>query len=68
MARHQVERIRHETRRHTLTVETAAKLTPNMLRISFLADDLRDFVSLSAGDRVKLFFPVERRARLHARL
>ncbi len=59
MARHQVERIRHETRRRTLTVETAAKLTPNMLRISFLADDLRDFVSLSADDHVKLFFPVE---------
>ena len=59
MARHQIERIRHETRRRTLTVETAAKLTPNMLRISFLADDLRDFVSLSADDHVKLFFPVE---------
>ena len=28
MGRHQVERIRHETRRRTLNVETAVKLTP----------------------------------------
>ena len=59
MVRHKVERIRHETRRRTLTVETAVKLTPNMLRISFTADDLHDFVSLSADDHIKLFFPVE---------
>ena len=59
MVQHQVERIRHETRRRTLTVETAVKLTPNMLRISFMADDLGDFVSVSPDDHVKLFFPVE---------
>ena len=59
MVRHQVERIRHETRRRTLIVETAVNLTPNMLRISFTADDLHDFVSLSADDHIKLFFPVE---------
>ena len=59
MALHRIERIRHNTRRRTLTVGTAVKLTPNMLRINFISDDLQDFVSLSADDHVKLFFPVE---------
>jgi NADPH-dependent ferric siderophore reductase len=59
MVRHQIERIRHETRRRTLTVQTVVKLTPHMLRIGFTSDDLQDFVSLSADDHVKLFFPAE---------
>ena len=59
MGSHQIKRIRHDTRRRTLTVETAVKLTPNMLRIIFTADDLHDFVSLSADDHIKLFFPVD---------
>ena len=46
MVRHQIERIRHETRRRTLTVQTVVKLTPHMLRIGFTSDDLQDFVSL----------------------
>ena len=56
MARHQIERVRHDTRRRTLTVETVTKLTPQMLRIGFTGDDLHDFVSLSADDHIKLFF------------
>ena len=58
MVRHQIERIRHETRRRTLTVQTVERLTPHMLRIGFTSDDLHDFVSLSADDHIKLFFPV----------
>ncbi len=59
MARHGIERVRHETRRRTLTVESTVRLTPNMLRISFTTEDLGDFVSLSADDHVKLFVPVD---------
>jgi NADPH-dependent ferric siderophore reductase len=57
MAPHHIERIRHETRRRSLTVETIDRLTPRMLRISFTATDLNDFVSASADDHIKLFFP-----------
>ncbi len=56
MARHQIERIRHETRRRTLTVETITRLTPHMLRIGFVAEAMQEFVSLSPDDHVKLFF------------
>ncbi len=56
MARHRIERIRHETRRRMLTVEKIDRLTPRMLRIHFSADDLKDFVSASADDHIKLFF------------
>lgn len=59
MAWHQIERILYAMRRRTLTVKTVVKLTPNMMRISFTADDLYDFVSLSADDHIKLFFPVD---------
>ncbi|WP_174292763.1 siderophore-interacting protein [Sphingomonas bacterium] len=57
LARHRIERVRHDTRRRTLTVDTVTRLTPHMLRIGFTGD-LADFVSLSADDHVKLFFPV----------
>ena len=56
--RHKIERVRHDTRRRILTVETVVSLTPHMLRIGFKGD-LGDFVSLSADDHVKLFLPVE---------
>ncbi len=59
MTRHRIERVRHDTRRRTLTVDSVAKLTPHMLRIGFTAADLHDFVSLSADDHIKLFFPGE---------
>lgn len=56
MERHRIERIRHVTRRRILTVETIDRLTPRMLRISFTTTDLKDFVSASADDHIKLFF------------
>lgn len=59
MARHQVTRIRHETRRRTLTVETVEQLTPRMRRIALRSPELHDFVSAAADDHIKLFFSAE---------
>jgi NADPH-dependent ferric siderophore reductase len=56
LARHQTIRMRHETRRRTLTVETIEQLTPLMLRIHFSSPDLDGFVSASPDDHIKLFF------------
>ena len=57
-ARHQITRVRHETRRRTLTLVTKEALTPRMLRLGFRSDDLHDFVSATPDDHVKLFFPL----------
>lgn len=59
MARHQITRVRHETRRRMLTVHTVEQLTPKMLRIGFVSADLEGFVSASADDHIKLIFPSE---------
>lgn len=56
MTRHQINRMRHEIRRRTLTVQTIEALGPNMRRITFSCDDLNDFVSASPDDHIKLFF------------
>lgn len=58
MQKHQFQRVRHETRRRALTVTDLTFLTPHMLRIGFISPDLHDFVSPSADDHIKLFFPV----------
>ena len=55
--RHQVTRIRRETRRRGVTVTAVDRLSPNMVRIGFAGDDLRDFESTGADDHVKLFIP-----------
>jgi NADPH-dependent ferric siderophore reductase len=55
--RHQATRVRHETRRRTLTVAAIERLSPHMLRLSFTCPDLGDFVSASCDDHIKLFFP-----------
>ena len=68
VTRHQIERVRHDTRCRTLTVETVTQLTSHMLRIGFVAEDLHDFVSVWPDDHVKLFLPGEGRARRDARL
>jgi NADPH-dependent ferric siderophore reductase len=56
MSRHQITRLRHETRRRTLTVAAIELLGSHMRRISFTSPDLTDFVSASADDHIKLFF------------
>lgn len=55
--RHQIQRVRHELRRRTLTVAAVERLTPTMLRLEFTCPDLGDFASASADDHIKLFFP-----------
>lgn len=57
LQRHATTRIRHETRRRTLTVSSTELLTPRMRRFGFTAPDLHDFVSASHDDHIKLFFP-----------
>jgi NADPH-dependent ferric siderophore reductase len=57
MERHRLARVRHETRRRTLTVSSIDRLTPRMLRLGFTSGDLQDFVSASPDDHIKLFFP-----------
>ncbi len=54
-----IKRVRHDTRRRTLVVETVERLTPHMVRISFTCVDLDGFTSLSFDDHVKLLFPAD---------
>lgn len=57
MPRHQIERVRHDTRRRVLTVEAIEQLSPLMRRITLRSPELHDFVSASPDDHIKLFFP-----------
>src|SRR5690242_7524735 len=52
-----IERVRHETRRRTLTVESVIDITPGMRRIALSGDDLADFTSLAPDDHIKIFVP-----------
>src|SRR4051812_38976623 len=61
MARHEITRIRRETRRRTLTVASIETLAPKMLRLSFTSPDLADFASASFDDHIKLFFPAAKK-------
>jgi NADPH-dependent ferric siderophore reductase len=55
--RPEITRLRHETRRRSLTVLATERLTPNMLRLRLGGPDLAGFVSSSPGDHIKLFVP-----------
>ncbi len=57
MTRHQISRVRRETRRRTLAVASVERLTPRMQRVHFTSDDLRDFDSGAPDDHIKLFLP-----------
>jgi NADPH-dependent ferric siderophore reductase len=52
-----IERIRHELKRRTLTVVRTERIAPQMVRVVFHGEDLRDFVTLGFDDHIKLFFP-----------
>ncbi|MBY5817621.1 siderophore-interacting protein [Rhizobium leguminosarum] len=52
-----IERIRHDTRRRMLTVESVVDITPSMRRVVLAGDDLADFISLGADDHIKIFIP-----------
>lgn len=53
----QIERVRHELRRRSLTVAEVTDITPGMRRIVLTGDDLADFISLAPDDHVKVFVP-----------
>ena len=52
-----ITRLRHETRRRTLTVLASERLTPSMLRLRLGGPEMAGFVSASPSDHVKLFVP-----------
>lgn len=62
----QTRRVRHNSRRRTLTVLEKRHVTPRMLRIVLGGDDFDDFSTPSADDHIKLYVPGER-ADLEAR-
>ena len=52
-----IERVRHDTRRRILTVESVVDVTPGMRRVTLTGDELDDFTSLGADDHIKIFVP-----------
>lgn len=50
-------RVRHDTRRRSLTVLATNRVTPNMLRLRLGGPEVAGFVSASPSDHVKLFVP-----------
>ncbi|MBY3142930.1 siderophore-interacting protein [Rhizobium laguerreae] len=52
-----IERVRHDTRRRTLAVESIVDITPGMRRITLSRSDLGDFISLAPDDHIKIFVP-----------
>jgi NADPH-dependent ferric siderophore reductase len=52
-----IERVRHDTRRRTLAVESIVDITPGMRRITLSGSDLGDFISLAPDDHIKIFVP-----------
>lgn len=54
-----IKRVRHETRRRTLTVKRRVQLSPSLLRLTFSSPDLVGFTSLGFDDHIKLFFQNE---------
>ena len=57
--RHEIRRIRHESRGRSLTVTATARLTPHMLRVHLASPELADFTSAGFDDHIKLFLPGE---------
>jgi NADPH-dependent ferric siderophore reductase len=56
-SRHQINRVRRDTRRRLLTVTAVERLTPRMQRIHFASPELADFTSDGPDDHIKLFLP-----------
>ncbi|MCG2599125.1 MAG: siderophore-interacting protein, partial [Achromobacter sp.] len=54
-----VERVRHPLKMRILTVARGERIAGLLARVTFTGDDLRDFVSASFDDHVKLFFPAD---------
>ena len=54
---HRISRIRHEIKRRRLEVAAVELVTPAMLRVELVGEDLADFASAGSDDHVKLFVP-----------
>ena len=52
-----VQRVRHPIKARMLKVLRVTRPTPHLVRVTFVGDDLADFVSASFDDHVKLFLP-----------
>jgi NADPH-dependent ferric siderophore reductase len=57
---HPTRRVRHNSRRRTLTVLEKRHVTPIMVRVVLGGDDFEDFTTPSADDHIKLYVPGER--------
>jgi len=51
-----IQRVRHELKRRELEVAAVEHLGPGFVSITFKAEELADFVSMSFDDHVKFFF------------
>jgi NADPH-dependent ferric siderophore reductase len=56
-ARHQITRLRQESRKRKLTVSRIERITPGMQRIELFSAELADFNSSGSDDHIKLFIP-----------
>lgn len=52
-----VVRVRHPLKIRLLAVARVETVTPYLVRVTLTGEDLRDFISLSFDDHVKVFFP-----------
>src|SRR5258708_24392032 len=59
MQKHQITRMRLETRRRSLTVARIEPITPRMVRVTFASDELADFNSPAFDDHIKVSFPAQ---------
>ncbi|WCM93095.1 siderophore-interacting protein [Acidovorax sp. NCPPB 2350] len=57
LAARALQRVRHELRLRTLTVQGVERLTPHCVRVTLAGDDLAGFHSPGFDDHVKLFLP-----------
>ena len=57
MPQHEIQKMRLEPRRRSLTVSQVEHITPKMKRIVFTSEDLHDFNSPSPDDHIKVFLP-----------
>jgi len=59
MQKHQIRRMRLETRRRSLTVARMEHITSRMVRVTFTSNELADFSSPAHDDHIKVFFPAQ---------
>ncbi|SDV46458.1 siderophore-interacting protein [Chitinasiproducens palmae] len=52
-----VSRVRHDLKFRRIEVQTVRHVSPHLLSVTFTGDDLKDFVSSSFDDHIKLFLP-----------